>query len=636
LKTHRSSGIAAALRAGRIGLAVLAILAPPKAARAESGALAEGAPAAEYAIDVNARTVITLQKWKTRPGDDAAWASPGWPDQDWERAEKAGTLWLESGYAVKGIRWYRTRIEVASETDSLDPLYFYAFQNPNAQEMYWDGELVGVNGRVGSNAQEEKSGRIFTSIRLPWKATRPGTHVLAMRISNQIQFSGGIGDFKIGTWKPLQNAFHGPLAMMVFLVGIFFIAGVYYFANFLNRIQPTYALFSLFCLGCSLETLPIAAAAYNNVVMDTFLWAVAVQTLGWSVMMTSLPLFFLSEFSSLSRKWYLAVGLVVALITVPQILVLFLGMPAGLFKVVSKANDILGFTAIAVSLGVTGWGVYRKQEGSLMASLGLVCLLAGVAWGEIFRLNYAWALGLTALILFLNAGLTRRLTRQSMAYQENHLKGARLEIELLKKNIQPHFLLTSLRSITDWLEKEPKMAARLVNALATELRMMLKLSSERSIPLPEEIKLCRTHLEVMGLRRHRVLVLDTHGIGGEELIPPMVMHTLLEMGLEEAEDGDGEIRFLLERRLGDGLILRLSHASPLKPRWQRGIDDTGLKYVRARLEEAFPKRWSLRAGAAATPSSGSTWQADVHISDSASLAGAHSPLASRSGASASG
>lgn len=620
-----SAGLAAGKVPAGIVLAFIVTLVLPKAG------LAGSAPEPEYAFDAKARKTIALQKWKTHPGDDTAWAAPDWPDQDWEKTEKAGTLWLESGYAVRGVRWYRTRILVSSETDSLDPLYIHAFQNPNAQEIYWDGVLMASNGHVAADMRDEKSGRIFVSVRIPWKAARPGTHVLAMRISNQIQFTGGIGELMLGTWKPLQNAFHGPLAMMVFLVGIFFIAGIYYFLNFLNRIQPTYALFSLFCMGCTLETIPIVAAAYNNVLMDTFLRAVAVQTIGWTVMMTSLPLFFLSEFSSVPKKWFFAVGLAVAAITVPQIMTLFLAMPAGIFKLVSKGNDVLGFAAVGVSLGVTAWAVYRKKEGSLMASLGLVCLMAGVAWGEVFQVSYAWALGLTALILFLNASLTRRLTRQSMAYQENHLKGARLEIELLKKNIQPHFLLTSLRSITDWLEKEPKMAARLVNALATELRMMLKMSSERSIPLTEEIKLCRTHLEVMGLRRHRALELATHGVGGEELIPPMVMHTLLEMGLEEAEDGDGEIRFLLERRLGDGLSLRLSHTSSLKPKWQRGTDDTGLKYVRARLEEAFPKRWTLRVGPSAV---GSTWQAEVHISDSAALAGAHSMLPIRSADSA--
>jgi hypothetical protein len=98
------------------------------------------------------------------------------------------------------------------------------------------------------------------------------------------------------------------------------------------------------------------------------------------------------------------------------------------------------------------------------------------------------------------------------------------------------------------------------------------------------------------------------------------MHTLMEMGLEEAEEGSDGIRFLLERLPGKGLVLRLSHQAQIRPRWQRAEDETGLKYVRARLQECFPDRWSLRAGLFDAP-----WTAEIRITDPAAL-----PAASRS------
>ena len=55
---------------------------------------------AEYAIDGMSREVINLQRWKTLPGDDAAWAAPDLPDGEWKRVGKTGTLWLEDGFAV--------------------------------------------------------------------------------------------------------------------------------------------------------------------------------------------------------------------------------------------------------------------------------------------------------------------------------------------------------------------------------------------------------------------------------------------------------------------------------------------------------------------------------------------------------
>jgi hypothetical protein len=586
-------------------------------------AMADTAP---FSVDINSRNVTLIESWKLKAGDDPAWARPGTPDGDWISTGTPNGLWIEHGLPGKGIGWYRASIRIESpgdslNRDSLNPLYMHILHFPTTQEIYWDGTLLSANGRIGGTAGEERPGRMFQSLRLPHRLTGPGIHLLAIRVSNHRELSGGIGEVKLGALKPLQNAFHGQRALLLFLVGIIGITGVYYFVNFLTRINKTYALFSLFCLGCAMQTLPGYIAVYSNVNYGADRWFSALQYLGWCLMMCSLPLFFLSEFSSLPRKWYLVVGAIDAVITLPIEGFIFDLLPVGLFPLIKASNAILGFASIAACLGVTGWAVYRKKEESLLASLGLLCLFAGVAIGGIFRLQYTWPLGLTALILFLNAGLTRRLTRQSTAFQEAHLKAARLEIELLKKNIQPHFLLTSLRSITEWLEKEPKMAARLVNALAAELRMMLKMTSERMVALGEEISLCRTHLEVMGLRRHRTLALDTRGMDGEESIPPMVMHTLLEIGLEEAEEGPGDIRFLLERIPGDCLILRFSHQAPLRPRWQRDEDGTGLKYVRARLQECFPGRWTLHVGL-----SGAAWTAEFHITDPAALAVAvHGP-----------
>ncbi len=574
---------------------------------------------ASYTWNASSQDVVFLEKWKYHTGDDTAWAAPAWPDGDWKLNSGALRTWIADGLPPKGIIWYRARIRLQDPIDSLEPLYLNAFHNPDAQEVFWDGLQVGSNGRVAADAAGEKPGRMFQSITIPWKLCGPGEHMLALRISNFRTFTGGMGYVKLGGLKPLQNAMHGQIALLVFLMGIFFITSIFHFANFMNRIQPTYGLFSLFCMGCTLQSIPMFAAIYLNVKMPTFIWADAATTLAWGIMMISLPMFFLSEFTRAARRWYWLLGTIVASIMLPLELAIVDLLPAGMFRGVSGANDILGFATILLSLGISAWAVWKKKPGSGSASLGLLCLLAGVALTQASRWQWAWAVGLTALILFLNGGLARRLTRQGMAFQESNLRSARLEIELLKKNIQPHFLLNSLRSITDWLEREPKVAARLVNSLASELRMVLKLSSERIIPLAEEIKLCRSHLEVMGLRGHRALSLETQGVDGEERIPPMVLHTLLEMGLEEAEEGPPAIRFLLAAHPGKGLRLRLSHQAPLKPRWQRASDETGLKYVRARLEEAFPGRWNLSVGA--VPAAGNSWQADVNIQDPGSLPG---------------
>jgi hypothetical protein len=607
-----------AMGAGMPASAAAAVSVAAVSATAVSATLpqsAENAEPARFTVDVGSRHTSLIGSWKLKFGDDPAWALPETPDSDWAIADKPGAFWVLNGLPDRGIGWYRARIRLASGADSLNPLCMHIIHYPTAQEIYWDGVLIASNGRIGRTAAEERPGLIAQSAQIPQRLTGQGDHLLAFRVSNHFNATGGLGEVRLGAWKPLQNSFYGQWALLIFQVGIIGITGVYFFANFLARINRTYALFSLICLGCVLQTLPRYFAFYYNVDFVANRWFHAVQYLGYSVILCSLPLCFFSEFSALSRKWYWVVAAVTAMVVLPCEGYIFDLFPSSLLRIVKVSNDIANFAAIGACLGVTGWAVYRKKENSLLAGLGLLCMLAGVALGVIFGLQFTWPLGLTALILFLNAGLSRTLMRQNLAYQEVQLKGARLEIELLKKNIQPHFLLTSLRSITDWLEKEPKVAARLVNALAVELRAMLKMTMERVVGLAEEINLCRTHLEVIGLRRHRALALETREVDGEERIPPMIVHTLMEMGLEEAEEGIGDILFMLERVAGNGLILRLSHQARLKPRWQRAEDETGLKYVRARLQECYPDRWSLRAGLFDAP-----WMAEIRITDPAAMA----------------
>ena len=581
----------------------------------EATQAAAGAGPARYTLDLDAREIVRFKSWRLKHGDDPAWARADMPDDDWKAVDDAGAFWVLHGLPDTGIGWYRARIRITSRSDTSEALAMHIVHNPTAHEIYWDGVLIAANGSVGGTAEEEVAGKIFQAARIPSSSAGPGDHLLAIRVSNHLNATGGIGEVKLGGWKPLQNAFHGQWALLVSQLGIIAITGLYFFANFRARINRTYALFSFICLGCVLQTLPRYFALYSDLDFVDNRWYHALQYLGYTIMLIAMPLCFLSEFTTMARKWYWAIGAFVLLINLPCEAYIFNMFPSSMLPAVKLSQDLLGFASIGTCLGVAGWAAYRRKETSHLASAGLLCMLAGVILGAVYELQFTWPLGLTGLIVFLNAGLTRSLTRQGAAYQETHLKAARLEIELLKNNIQPHFLLTSLRSITDWLEKEPKMAARLVNALAAELRMMLKMTSERTVSLGEETALCRTHLEVMGLRRHRPLALDVRGVEGEESLPPMVLHTLLEMGLEEAEDGADEIRFLLERLPGKGLGLRLSHRAPLRPRWQRDQEGTGLKYVRARLQECFPDRWTLHADF-----SGPEWKAEIRITDPAALA----------------
>jgi len=209
-------------------------------------------------------------------------------------------------------------------------------------------------------------------------------------------------------------------------------------------------------------------------------------------------------------------------------------------------------------------------------------------------------IGFDCLYLACNIlSIGQKIRRQTREYEAIRLQSQRLESELLKKSIQPHFIMNTLNSIQAWYSRDTATAGRLISALADEFYLINRISGAREIPLDEEIHLCRRHLELMGYRREAQYQLVVEGDTAHEAIPPMVLHTLIENGLTHAfEPQENGIFHLVFSRENGERHLRLRNGGSLlkeeKNALRGGVEDgMGLKYVRARLEESYSGRWQL-------------------------------------------
>src|SRR3546814_16789444 len=105
----------------------------------------------------------------------------------------------------------------------------------------------------------------------------------------------------------------------------------------------------------------------------------------------------------------------------------------------------------------------------------------------------------------------------------------RLELDLLKQHLKPHFLMNTLTALAGWIEESPHTAVRMVDALADEFRTLVDVSGRALIPLEDELALCREHLEVMGFRRAPAYVLDARLDPESTAVPPEVSLTLIRI-----------------------------------------------------------------------------------------------------------
>lgn len=208
--------------------------------------------------------------------------------------------------------------------------------------------------------------------------------------------------------------------------------------------------------------------------------------------------------------------------------------------------------------------------------------------------------------------LRSRALRNRLYFHRAATRSRRLERELLKKTIQPHFLMNSLSAAQGWLRRNPRRADRLIQALARELRLILDNSRSRSVPLATEIDVCRAHLRVMGYRMIQRFRMRVRGITGDEAVPPLIFHTLLENAFTHLNGPDVRLEFLLEKSRAEpgGSLYRFisiagspagrpqPHALPaLSAEGLQRREGTGMRYIRARLEEMCPGRWRLNYGA---------------------------------------
>ena len=86
--------------------------------------------------------------WQFHVGDDPAWAAPGFDDSAWEQLT-ADRPWGEQGHArFTGFAWYRCHIALIP-APGLPPQFSLLLPRvDDAYEVYWNGLLIGRNGKL--------------------------------------------------------------------------------------------------------------------------------------------------------------------------------------------------------------------------------------------------------------------------------------------------------------------------------------------------------------------------------------------------------------------------------------------------------------------------------------------------------
>ncbi|MDR0305110.1 MAG: histidine kinase [Chitinispirillales bacterium] len=552
----------------------------------------------QYSFKKNTLTDINI--WKCGYSDNsfgADFASPRYDDGEWHDKKIIG-LWKADKYGAKGIRWFRTKIFITQDILDYEKAAIFIPTVISAYEIYWDGTKIGENGKIGDYkmalAKKETGERIGNSAGIfviPQQFFSAGEHTLAIRISNFSAISGFIAENpKIGTLENVISHISKTIAYSAALIGIFFITALFniiFIAKSLHvRAHVTYAMFSLCC--CGHVFVPIFVMYYQTNLEHYYLIALLNDAFEIGLIWL-LPTYLLRLFNAkrliLKSSIFFAVSTIAVML--PRLAIYDIS-PISTLAFLGSANEIFTSFSAITSVGIALEALFKKEKGAKTITIGLIIFWLCIVFSIILKQINISSLGFALLSAFITITMGRFFWEEMGKKSLIEIKNTRLELELLKNNIHPHFLLNSLNTIVAWIEEDPKIAVKLVNELSKELRLLMSFSQKKIISLSEEVSLCRAHLKVMNLRREKNIKLKISGDIEGITIPPLIVHTALENGLTHGfvKKDTGTFDLSVTRQ-AQKIIINLENNGENNHSQNRVATGTGNKYIVQRLEEIY-------------------------------------------------
>lgn len=483
----------------------------------------------------------------------------------------------------RGPYWLRWRATAAATPDPGDRALRLSLRG--ASELYWNGRPLAGNGVVGRTAAEERPGRVDIVRPLPPSAAGATDELLVLassqRRSGYLHSADAIA--VIAPAELLYGHAARPWLIAAFATGALAAACLYFLALQRGRERRPGArlLLALCAVGLAL---PIVEA-WRPLLGYAYPWH-APRLLALLALHVAAAILLPAY---LARRFGVAVPVAVRVAYLATLIALAAFLPG--FDTRSAAVLLSSLLASAALL-------LRARDAAEERAPILALALAGVLAMVVARgafLDGPYFLLLAVLMGFLllrHAAQLRALDRHNATLREER---ARLSLQLLQRGIHPHWLMNTLTCLQELIEQAPPRASRLVESLAEQFDRLRDSSTRQSVPLEDELALCRSHLDIVAQASDQPLSLQVDADDTRLSLPPGILHAQIENALTHAgASACAQRPFRLRvRRQDRRWTLELRSARGSAPHRGRG---TGTRYIEASLAAAYPDGWRFEQG----------------------------------------
>src|SRR2546427_719530 len=182
----------------------------------------------------------------------------------------------------------------------------------------------------------------------------------------------------------------------------------------------------------------------------------------------------------------------------------------------------------------------------------------------------------------------------------------RTRLEVLRMQLNPHFLFNTLHTISALIHENPDDADRIVARLSELLRVSLEQSESQEVPLRQELSFLERYLQIEQTRFQDRLAVEMEVESGLDnvLVPSLILQPLVENairhGIEPRED-TGRVK-IAARRLDGMLELKVSDNGAGLPEAEVALcrEGVGLSNTRSRLAHLYGAKHQLELTPAAS------------------------------------
>jgi LytS/YehU family sensor histidine kinase len=186
-------------------------------------------------------------------------------------------------------------------------------------------------------------------------------------------------------------------------------------------------------------------------------------------------------------------------------------------------------------------------------------------------------------------------------YQTRQLHASQLEarltrthLQLLRMQLQPHFLFNTLNTVAELVHTDPDMADQMITRLGRLLRLSLDHAGHQVVPLRQEIEFLRMYVEIEQVRfQDRLeIVWDLAPDTLDAAVPTLLWHPALENAIRHGVTplaGRGRI-VILSYRDGEDLVLEIRDNGRGLPPGGVQREGVGLRNIRERVVQLYGSR----------------------------------------------